>query len=134
MPSSASSSPLARSVTGSAWRSAASWIRRTNCFATSSGRSGVSGSSASDTMAFIPAEAGAAVKRSNGLPRQTKKPAACAAGFGSAGVGRGLEAFALHALAQQLAMAPHRLGLLARPALRRLLVIPPQLHFPEDAL
>ena len=38
---------------------------------------------------------------------------------------------ALHALAQQLAVAAHRLGLFAGAALRRLLVIAPQLHFPE---
>src|SRR5215208_3233392 len=40
-------------------------------------------------------------------------------------------ALALHALAQQLAVAAHRLRLFAGPPLRGLLVTAPQLHFPE---
>ena len=49
--------------------------------------------------------------------------------------GRGpSEAFALHALACQLARTAHRLGLLARLALGRLLVITAEFHFAEDAL
>src|SRR5690348_4278681 len=43
----------------------------------------------------------------------------------------GSVAFALHSLAQELAVTPHRFGLFARPPLRRLLVIAAQLHFSE---
>src|SRR5262249_27854946 len=39
-----------------------------------------------------------------------------------------------HALAHQLAVATHGLGLLARPPLRRLLVVAAQLHLAEDTL
>src|SRR6516165_6572783 len=42
-----------------------------------------------------------------------------------------LIALALHALAQQLAIASDRFGFFARPPFRRLLVIAPQLHFSE---
>ena len=45
---------------------------------------------------------------------------------------RRLVAFALQALAQQLARAADRLGLLAGPLLRRLLVAAPQLHLAEE--
>src|SRR5215469_8568975 len=41
---------------------------------------------------------------------------------------------ALHALAQQLAVAPNRLGLFPRPSLRGFLVIAPKLHFSEHPL
>jgi hypothetical protein len=43
----------------------------------------------------------------------------------------GLVALALQALAQQFAVAAHRLGFFAGAALGRLFVIAPQLHFPE---
>ena len=42
-----------------------------------------------------------------------------------------LIALALHALAQQLAIAADRLGFFPRPPLRGLFVIAPQLHFSE---
>ncbi len=45
-----------------------------------------------------------------------------------------LVAFALQALAQQLAIAPLGLGALALAALRGLLEVAAELHFPEDAL
>src|SRR4030095_11251575 len=45
-----------------------------------------------------------------------------------------LVALAVHPLAHHLAMAAHRLRLLARLALRGLLVVAAQLHLPEDAL
>src|SRR5262245_55352142 len=45
----------------------------------------------------------------------------------------GLVALAIHALAHQLAIAPHGLGLLARAPLRRLLVIAAQLHLAENS-
>src|SRR3954468_4581169 len=44
------------------------------------------------------------------------------------------QAFALQLLARQLARPAHRLGLLPRPLLRRLLVVPAQLHFAKNAL
>src|SRR5262249_5263653 len=44
-----------------------------------------------------------------------------------------LVALALHALAQQLAVAADRFRLLACAALGRLLVVAPQLHLPEHA-
>ena len=44
-----------------------------------------------------------------------------------------LEAFALYALALQLAGAADGFGSLAGPALRRLLIVPPQLHLAEDS-
>src|SRR5688500_20243846 len=46
----------------------------------------------------------------------------------------GQEALALHLLADQLAGAAHRLGPLAGLLLGRLLVVPAELHLPEDAL
>ena len=46
----------------------------------------------------------------------------------------GSEAFALHALARELAGPANRLGLLAGAALRGLLVAPAQLHLAEYAL
>ena len=45
-----------------------------------------------------------------------------------------LEAFALHALAQQLAVTAHRFGPLPLLAGRRLLEIAAEFHFPEDTL
>ena len=44
-----------------------------------------------------------------------------------------LVAFAVEALAEELAMTAHRLGFFAGPALGRLLVVPPQLHLAEDS-
>src|SRR5262249_22072672 len=44
----------------------------------------------------------------------------------------GLVALAFQAFAHQLAIAAHGLGLLARPPLRRLLVVAAQLHLAED--
>src|SRR5215471_11022573 len=44
-----------------------------------------------------------------------------------------LVAFAVHALAHQLAMPADGLGPLAGPALGRLLVVAAHFHFPEDA-
>lgn len=45
----------------------------------------------------------------------------------------GLEAFALYALALQLPGTADGFGSLAGSALRRLLVVPPQLHLAEDS-
>jgi len=45
-----------------------------------------------------------------------------------------LELVPLRALAQELAVAPHGLGLLARPSLGRLLVMPPHPHLAVEAL
>ena len=44
---------------------------------------------------------------------------------------RALVPLALHALAQQLAVAADSLGFFAGAALGRLFVVPPELHFPE---
>src|SRR5579875_278062 len=46
----------------------------------------------------------------------------------------GSVALALHALAQQLAVAPDRLGPFARAPLRRFFVIATKFHLPEHAL
>src|SRR5258708_36907956 len=48
--------------------------------------------------------------------------------------GAGLVAFALHALAQELAVAAYGLGLLAGAALGRLLVVAAELHLAEHPL
>ncbi len=47
---------------------------------------------------------------------------------------RVLEAFAVHALAQQLAVASYGLGPLALAALRRLFEVAAELHFAENTL
>src|SRR5277367_170081 len=58
----------------------------------------------------------------------------CGGGPGRGSTGPRLsEAFALDALTLQLAGAPDCLGRLAGPTLRRLLVVPPQLHLAEDS-
>ena len=62
----------------------------------------------------------------------TKKPPGLGRLFDSFGA-RGLVAFAVHALAQELAVAAHSLGVLAGAALGRLLEIPTHLHLAVDA-
>src|SRR6185312_14095763 len=67
-------------------------------------------------------------------PGNAKTAAARPGGFDSASRRAGrLVALALHALAQQLAIAADRFRLLARAALGGLLVIAAQLHLPEHA-
>src|SRR5215469_6704200 len=84
----------------------------------------VSRAGSTDTLTRGPHPAGGQFVEPGAAGVVPVQPRLCA----RSGVRAGLVAFALHPLAQQLAVAAHRFGLFARPPLRRLLVTAPQLH------